>query len=186
MKEHPEDSPGEKAHAADSEDLSDEFIEAALGAFRHGDVEGLRALGTQRATGEPTPDPNPSKAPIPVPRRFPLDSAHVAYGKATRKALAESFGEDVTAPEKLLLDLVSAEVPIHCSLVEAEAQLTARLEALLLHDDIKSVATLAKALRHVSVVAHAIGRRVETVLGTAVALRAQRRLVELHRGGGGR
>jgi hypothetical protein len=116
-------------------------------------------------------------------RRFSLDPRHVAYARATRLALAQSFGEDATAPEKLLLDLVSAEVPIHLSLVDAEAQLAARLEQLLLRDDIKSVATLARAMKQVSVVVHAIGRRVETVLSTAVALKAQRRLTELHRGG---
>lgn len=117
-------------------------------------------------------------------RRFRLDPSHLAYARASRQALLESFGPDATAPERLLLDLVAQEVPIAMSLVESEMQLAARLEQMLLRDDVKSVVTLAKALRQVSTVCHAVGRRVETVLSTAVALKAQRRLVELHRRGG--
>lgn len=116
-------------------------------------------------------------------RRLPLDPAHLAYARSARQALLEAFGPDASAPERLLLDMVATELPIHGTLVEAEAQLSARLELLLLHDDIKSVSVLAKALRNVQIVSHAVGRRVETVLGTALALRSQRRLVELHHGG---
>jgi len=117
------------------------------------------------------------------PRRLRLDPTHVAYARTARQALLESFGPDSSAPERLLLDLAAAELPIHCSLVEAEAQLAARLESMLLRDDVKSVATLARALRHVSLVTHAVSSRVQNVLATAVALKAQRRLVELHRPG---
>jgi len=114
-----------------------------------------------------------------------LNPAFVAYARSARQSLLDSFGQDVTAPERVLIDMVAAELPVHGTLVEAEAQLATRLETLLLNDDIKLVAVLARAMRQVSLVSHAVGRRVEQVLSTAVALKAQRRLTELHRKGTG-
>lgn len=169
--------------ASDAEELADSYIAAAIATFRGGGIDGARALGVCPAGDEVTGDPSALQTPTPVARRFSLDPAHLAYARNARLALLEAFGPDASAPERLLLDMVATELPIHGTLVEAEAQLSARLEQLLLHDDIKSVSVLAKALRNVQIVSHAVGRRVETVLGTAVALRSQRRLVELHHGG---
>ena len=112
-------------------------------------------------------------------RRFPIDPSHTQQAQAARKALTESFGQDASAPEILLIDLVAKELPVHAALIDAELQLVARLPHLM--DQTKHVHVLAKALREVTVVSHAVSRRIEGLLGTAVGLRAQRRLVELHR-----
>ncbi len=112
-------------------------------------------------------------------RRFPIDPAYTQQAHASRQALTESFGQDASAPERLLIDLVAKELPVHAALVDAEVQLVARLPHLM--DEARHVHVLARALREVTIVSHAVSRRIEGLLGTAVALRAQRRLVELHR-----
>jgi hypothetical protein len=120
----------------------------------------------------------------PRSQRFRLNEAHLDYARSSRQALAASFGENATAPEKLLLDLVAAEVPLHMALVQTEVDLAARMQALLINNDIKGISVLAKALKNVSAVAGAVGRRIENTLASAVALKAQRRLLELHQGRG--
>jgi hypothetical protein len=163
----PEDTPRRLASRESDEDEENE------------DIDLLDALDRRRSQGQPRRETTPDGS---VVRRVPLDPAYIQHAQDARKALAESFGHDASAPERLLLDMIAAELPVHSALVELEVQIAARLPHLM--DNARHVRIMATALREVVVVSHAIGRRVENLLGSAVGLRAQRRLVDLHRSSG--
>lgn len=86
-----------------------------------------------------------------------------------------------TAAEQILFDLASHEVAVYLELSEAQEKLTLQLTRAV-NGDVREAFVLSKVLREVTQISGVIGRRVEHVLTTATALRAQRRFLELHGG----
>jgi hypothetical protein len=108
-------------------------------------------------------------------------TAKATYDKAlmdSRETLAKSFANP-TAAESVLIDLVARELPIAHSLLDAQQKLAARLTLGPVLDNASWFRALARALHDVTVVNHAITRRVEGLLGAATNLRAQRRLLDM-------
>ena len=91
-------------------------------------VDLLEDLGVGQSKEHPRQE---SKQDSSMIRRFPIDPSHTQQAQAARKALTESFGQDASAPEILLIDLVAKELPVHAALIDAELQLVARLPHLM-------------------------------------------------------
>lgn len=88
---------------------------------------------------------------------------------------------DAGPQHALLLHLAADQAALAQELGELQVQLVGRAHLLL--DSPASALKVAKALKELTVVASAIGGRVESLLGTASLLRAQRALTSSKRPG---
>lgn len=113
----------------------------------------------------------------PSPLRVPLHPSFVSRGQEALAAL-EADSPDAGADERILHRLVADEVAIISALMEAQAQLVARLALLI--DDHKRMAAISKVLRDVVLVTNSISKRVEGALGVSANLQAQRRFLASH------
>lgn len=101
------------------------------------------------------------------------DAAHEKrVGQLTAELLRDS--PDAGADEKLLVRLAAAEAALFERLEVLQVQLAER--AVLLIDAPSHVLLITKALKDAVAVSSAVGRRIESVLGTTSVLRAQREL----------
>ena len=124
-------------------------------------------------TGAPT-----KEAPAPAPKKLGLGAPHLERGRAARAALDQA-SPDAGAGEALLHELVGHETAIALAVLDAQSEVATRLGFFL--DDPKKLMMLAKALKELTAISSAIGRRVEGALVTASSLRAQRRLWNIGR-----
>ena len=113
------------------------------------------------------------EAPAPAPKRLGLGAPHVERGKAARVALDQA-SPDAGAGEALLHELIGHQTAIAIAVLDAQAEVVARLEYFL--DDPRKLLMLSKALTELTSISNTIGRRVEGALVAASSLRAQRRL----------
>lgn len=108
-----------------------------------------------------------------------LSPANIARGKHVREAF-ETSSTDSDVGERLLEELVAAEVPVALELQRIEGALTAFLgEAML-----ESAAALQvlKVLKETVGLSGAIRTRMQNCLSAAANLRAHRRFLAQHRG----
>jgi hypothetical protein len=97
------------------------------------------------------------------------------------RALLVAWAPNATAAETILFDLAAHELSTYLELAQARQKLAQELNAAMT-GDVRGALALAKVLREVAQISGAIGRRVEHVLTTVTALRAQRRFLELQGG----
>jgi hypothetical protein len=107
-----------------------------------------------------------------------LTPANLARGAEVR-AEFES-GNDGEVGERLLENLVAAEVPIAMQLQDIEAAVAGLLSRSLAHPEVALHA--AKLLRESVAVSNAVRLRIERSIGTIASLRAQRRFLAVNRG----
>lgn len=117
-----------------------------------------------------TSTPEPPHVP---PKKLGLGAAHVERGKAAHAAL-DLASPNAGAGEAILHELIGKQTSIALAVLDAQAEVAARLEHFL--DDPRKLLMLAKAMKELTALSNAIGRRVEGALVTASSLRAQRRL----------
>lgn len=122
-------------------------------------------------TSEPEPPPT-------LPKKLGLGAAHVERGKAARLALDQA-SPDASAGETILHELIGHQAAIAVAVLDAQSEVATRLGFFL--DDPKKLMMLAKALKELTGLSNAIGRRIEGALVTASSLRAQRRLWNIGR-----
>ena len=117
--------------------------------------------------------------PPPVsPKKLGLGAAHVERGRAARLALDQA-SPDAGAGETILHELVGHQMGIALAVLDAQSEVATRLGFFL--DDPRKLLMLAKAMKELTALSNAIGRRVEGALVTASSLRAQRRLWQIGR-----
>ena len=114
-----------------------------------------------------------NQAPALTPKKLGLGKPHLARGASARAAL-DIASPDAGAGEALLHELIGHQTSIALAVLDAQAELVARLEYFL--DDPRKLLMLAKALKELTVLSNAVGRRIEGGLVAASSLRAQRRL----------
>jgi hypothetical protein len=107
------------------------------------------------------------------PRRLGLDPAYVERGKAALAAL-EASAPDAGAGERIIHELVASQVALALAIGDTQVEVVARLGHFL--NEPKNLVILARALRELTTLSNAVGRRIEGALSTASSLRAQRRL----------
>lgn len=112
-------------------------------------------------------------------RKFGLAAAFVERGNAARCSLDEE-SVDASPGERILHEFVGQEVAIASAVMDAQAEIATRFAYFL--DEPQQLMMLTRALKELTSVAMAIGKRVEGALTTASSLRAQRRLWNLHGG----
>jgi hypothetical protein len=137
----------------------------------------LRELDEQERNAAMDEEPKPEAEP---PQTLAIASVSSERANAHAQALL-GLAPDTAPDERVLLDLVAAELPLAFELRRLETQLAARV-GLLLENPTLAVA-VAKVLRDVANLSGAVARRVQGSLGVAANLRAQRRLLAVQRGG---
>jgi hypothetical protein len=175
------------------DDQYDALIEQALDAFQAGDVDRLDAVGARlrgrqegstQATAEPgpaagsTPGTVPSRAsPLPAAARpNTLTIAEGSVGRAkSHSAGLLAMGPNAAPDERVLTDLVVAELPLAFELRRLELELAARIGLAL--DNPGLLVALARAMRELTALSGSVTRRIQGSLGVAANLRAQRRLI---------
>lgn len=119
---------------------------------------------------------NAEEKPPKPPRKFGLGADVVNRGKAARAEL-ERACPDASAGERILYELVGHQVSLALAVLDAQTEVAARLEHFL--DEPTKLVALSRALKELTGISNAIGRRVEGALSTASNLRAQRRIFTL-------
>lgn len=142
--------------------LSSQAVPNMPGTVAHGEPAAITSPGLTPAATSPATD-------------------HFAERREDAKALLLASAPRPSAAETILYDVASREVAIYFELSEAQEKLARELHEAVT-SDVRGALALSKVLREVTQISGAIGRRVEHVLSTATALRAQRRFLELQGG----
>jgi hypothetical protein len=111
----------------------------------------------------------PTRSP---PRKLGLDPVYVARGKQALAAL-EASAPDAGAGEQIIHELVAAQFALVLAIGDAEIEVVARLGHFV--NEPKNLVAISRALKELTTLSNAIGRRIEGALTTASTLRAQRR-----------
>lgn len=111
------------------------------------------------------------------PKKLGLGADLVRRGEAARADL-DRASPDASPGERILHELVGQEVTLALAVMNVQAEVAARLEHFV--DEPAKLVALSRALKELTGICNAIGRRVEGALTTASSLRAQRRLWNLH------
>lgn len=169
--------------AAEDQELNEDFIAAAISAYRRGDLDTIRRLG-QTQFGPAADEPIARERAVPslppsAPRTLALDAPFVERGREALRALSAA-APHAAADEHLLHELVADEVAIFSAVTSVRMQVAARLPALV--EEPRLMLLLTKSLRDLTALSNAIVRRVEGALGTCSTLRASRRLFSLEHG----
>jgi len=108
-----------------------------------------------------------------------LSPANLARGQQVRQAF-EASGTDSDVGERLLEELVAAEVPVALELQRIEGALTAFLGEAMLESE--AALQVAKVLKETVGLSNAIRSRMQNALSAAANLRAHRKFLAAHRG----
>ena len=108
-----------------------------------------------------------------APARLGLDPAYVDRGRAALAAL-EASAPDAGAGEKILHELVGAQVALALAIGDTQVEVVARLGHFI--NEPRKLLVLAQALKELTTINAVVGRRLEGALTVASTLRSQRRL----------
>lgn len=175
--------------------IDDEFSDAAVDAFRRGDVATLQLMGgmhfgsedlasgtpevpeARDGAAQPNTAPKSNAAAQPARRSLTIDASFVERGKEVLRELSQA-APDAAADEQVLHRLVADEFALVMAVNDVEKQLAARFPLLL--DNPRLMLIVAKTMRELVALNGAMSRRIEGALATASTLRASRRMFARH------